>query len=93
MRYRWPGNVRELQHVIEFSSYLANDGMITIDSLPENLGVDSSESERTLPERVRAFEKSEIMKMMEFYGSDLQGKKKVAEKLGISLASLYSKLK
>ncbi len=93
MRYRWPGNVRELQHVIEFSSYLAKDGMITVDNLPENLGVESSESERSLPERVRAFEKSEILKMMEFYGSDLQGKKKVAEKLGISLASLYSKLK
>jgi len=93
MRYRWPGDVRELQHVIEFSSYLAKDGMITEECLPEHLRVDSSENELTLPERVRAYERNEILKMMEFYGSSLQGKKKVAEKLGISLASLYSKLK
>ena len=45
------------------------------------------------PIQVRAFEKNEILKMMEFYGSDLQAKKLIAEKLGISLASLYAKLK
>ena len=93
MHHTWPGNVRELQHVIELSSYLAKDGMITVDILPEYIGQDISENEKTLPERVRAFEKNEILKMMEFYGSDLQAKKLIAEKLGISLASLYAKLK
>lgn len=93
MRYKWPGNVRELQHVVEFSSYLAKDGMITLDCLPENVGADASDIEMPLVDRVRAYEKNEIYKMMEFYGSDLQGKKTVAEKLGISLASLYSKIK
>ena len=93
MHYTWPGNVRELQQVIEFSSYLAKDGMITVECLPENIGQDAADNEMTLPERVRAYEKNEILKMMEFYGSDLAGKKTVAEKLGISLASLYAKIK
>ena len=93
MSHKWPGNIKELQHVLEFSSYLAKNDMITEESLPENIGFSQSGNETTLVERVRAFEKNEIQKMLEFYGNDLQGKRTVASKLGISLASLYAKIK
>ena len=43
-------------------------------------------------EKVKSFEKREIEYLLAKYGDNLSGKKKVAEKLGISLATLYNKL-
>ena len=90
----WPGNVRELRNVLEFSAYLTPSGIITADALPGDLGRPKTESssDTTLAQRVRAFERQEIQKALEKYGSSLEGKKKAAAALGISLSSLYSKL-
>lgn len=90
----WPGNVRELRNVLEFSAYLTPSGIITADALPGDLGRPKPEPSAgaTLAQRVRAFERQEIQKALEKYGSSLEGKKKAAAALGISLSSLYSKL-
>lgn len=90
----WPGNVRELRNVLEFSAYLTPSGIITADALPGDLGRPKQESpaDTTLAQRVRDFEKREIRKSLEKYGSSLEGKKKAAAELGISLSSLYNKL-
>ena len=45
-----------------------------------------------LAQRVRMFEQSEIHKLLLRYGSTLEGKKRTAAELGISLATLYNKL-
>ncbi len=37
LRYDWPGNVRELANVLERAQILAENNLITIDDLPENL--------------------------------------------------------
>ncbi|MFN0020200.1 MAG: sigma-54-dependent transcriptional regulator [Pirellulaceae bacterium] len=37
LRYDWPGNVRELANVLERAQILAEDHLITVDDLPENL--------------------------------------------------------
>jgi len=37
LRYDWPGNVRELANVLERAQILAEDNLITVDDLPENL--------------------------------------------------------
>ena len=37
LRYDWPGNVRELANVLERAQILAEDHVITVDDLPENL--------------------------------------------------------
>jgi transcriptional regulator of acetoin/glycerol metabolism len=37
VRYSWPGNVRELANVIERAQILAEDHLITLDDLPDNL--------------------------------------------------------
>ncbi|MBX9582149.1 MAG: sigma-54 dependent transcriptional regulator [Gemmataceae bacterium] len=37
VRYDWPGNVRELANVLERAQILAEDHVITVDDLPENL--------------------------------------------------------
>jgi len=93
-KYHWPGNVRELINVLEFSSFKAKNGVITIDCLPEL--VDNftyiDEKHTTLADRVREFEKREIMKEIQKYGNSTEAKKKAAKNLGISLASLYNKL-
>lgn len=92
-KYQWPGNVRELVNVLEFSSFKAKNGLITPDCLPEALfDVEEISSDDKLSERVKAFEKREIMKELAKYGNNTEGKRVVAKKLGISLASLYNKL-
>ena len=89
----WPGNVRELRNVLEFSAYLAPNGIITPESLPDQYARESEDlSALPLAERVRRFEREEIRRLLERNGSDLNGKKLTAQQLGISLATLYNKL-
>lgn len=93
MEHNWPGNVRELRNVLEASVYLSADGFITPDSLPEHILRRSEGEQRlTLNQRVRAFEHAEIQKLLQWYGDTLEGKKRAAAELGISLATLYNKL-
>ena len=89
----WPGNVRELRNVLEFSAFLSADGVIHRESLPPHVGASKWRDTTTLYERVKRFERGEIQKALQYYGDDLKGKKAAAAELGISLASLYSKLK
>ena len=93
MFHNWPGNVRELRSVLEFSAYTCQDDRITAANLPENIGKGARRAALPLYDRVKAFEKEEIQRELDFYGSDLKGKKAAARELGISLASLYAKLK
>lgn len=51
------------------------------------------EAHLSLEERVRRFERQEIKNALALYGNDMEGKKRAAEELGISLATLYNKLK
>ena len=91
--YAWPGNVRELRNVLEFCAYLTPSGVITELSLPENLRTGpTAQPSLTLAQRTRAFERAEILRLLERNGASLEGKKKTAAQLGISLASLYNKL-
>ena len=93
MAHDWPGNVRELRNVLEFSAYLAESGAILPETLPGNLlDLKQDQEQRSLSERVRAFERGEIQKVLLHYGPTLEGKKKAAAELGISLATLYNKL-
>lgn len=93
MEHNWPGNVRELRNVLEASVYLSADGFIIPDSLPEHiLRRLEGEQRLTLSQRVRAFEHTEIQKLLQRYGDTLEGKKRAAAELGISLATLYNKL-
>ena len=91
--HSWPGNVRELRNVLEFSAYLTPSGVITCEAFPADLRR-PAEHDAALPlvQRVRAFEKREIQRLLARNGASLVGKKKTAAQLGISLASLYNKL-
>ena len=92
-RHDWPGNVRELRNVLEFSAYLSANGVITPESLPDQYTRSGESSHSmTLAEKVRRFEREEIRRLLEKNGTDLAGKKRTAQQLGISLATLYNKL-
>ena len=92
-RHDWPGNVRELRNVLEFSAYLSTNGVITPESLPDQYTRSGESSHSmTLAEKVRRFEREEIRRLLEKNGTDLAGKKRTAQQLGISLATLYNKL-
>jgi len=54
---------------------------------PKRLGEPES-----LAQRVRRFEQNEINRLLQKHGTHLNGKRKAAAELGISLASLYNKL-
>ena len=45
-----------------------------------------------LNQRMKEYEKNEIMQAVHYYGNTTEGKKKAAKALGISLSSLYNKL-
>jgi transcriptional regulator with PAS, ATPase and Fis domain len=95
-RHSWPGNVRELRNVLEFCGYLSDNGVIDANILPHILpdseAAARANSDKSLSERVRAFERQEIEAALAVHGSTLQGKQAAAAALGISLATLYNKL-
>ena len=88
----WPGNVRELRNALEFSAYLTPSGVISRAALPSDLLRQHEDAGLTLAQRTRNFEKREIRRLLDKNGAGLEGKKKTAAQLGISLASLYNKL-
>ena len=90
--HSWPGNVRELRNVLEFSAYLTPSGVIDQEALPSDLIHQQQDAGLTLAQRTRAFEKRVILGLLEQNGASLEGKKRTAAQLGISLASLYNKL-
>ena len=100
-RHHWPGNVRELRNVLERALVLAGQGSISRDLLPP--GFSSAALPRmltgataggavTLPvgTRVDEAEKALILSTLEHTNNN---KTRAAEILGISLKTLFNKLK
>ncbi|WP_238917419.1 sigma 54-interacting transcriptional regulator [Clostridium sp. YIM B02555] len=94
--YKWEGNVRELKNIIEFGVMMTDEDVIRVEHLPKKLQIEGIKESvinvRLLKDVVREFEEKEINKVIDIYGNTLEGKKKAAEALGISLASLYNKM-
>lgn len=91
-KYTWPGNVRELENAIERLVILAEGDCISIEDLPENIiGIPlhmnvTDGTEETLSE----MEKTHILKILH---EKQWNKTYTAKTLGISLKTLYNKLK
>ncbi len=91
MAYDWPGNIRELRNVIERGIILAENGLITLNSLPKEM-VDSNQ-ERSLDTpfiSMAELEKLHIRRVLEHFDGN---RSQAAELLGIGRKTLYRKLK
>lgn len=100
LAYDWPGNVRELSNVIEYAVAFARGPTLSVEDLPEwflqEIGVDLVNDTTGYPPFARALgdaQRRAILEALEVFGNTLEGKKKAAEALGISLATLYRKIK
>ena len=108
MGYSWPGNVRELENVLEYAINFSFDDEITAENLPEyflakyakkdnvdeSINIESPEIDnlKSLDDIIKEYEKKLLRNLLSRYGNDTAAKKKIAEKLGMSITTLYRKL-
>lgn len=92
--YLWPGNIRELRNVIEFTFNMTERNIIKGEDFPENIKNKEDIKNEIQPLKIKMsqMEKRYIRNTVELFGDDVIGKKKAADALGISLATLYNKL-
>ena len=96
--YEWPGNIRELKNVIDYAVCMAEKETISFQHLPELMRKHSSyyaleERNDTLKAIVYEAEKKHLLNILHRYGTNVEERKEVAKLLGISLATLYNKMK
>jgi DNA-binding NtrC family response regulator len=92
MSLPWKGNVRELDNVIEHAMILGEGDWITLHDLPralqQEVGVPMPATDN-LRDALRAYEKAHIQAVLANVDQD---KKVAADRLGMSLSSLYRKI-
>ena len=93
--YRWPGNVRELQNAVEYAVNIETDVVIGHSSLPANVLHQRTPKKQnaTLVEKLKDYELRLIREAMKEFENKADTKKLTAGKLGVSLPTLYRKLK
>ncbi|MDL2273137.1 hypothetical protein LJC34_01075 [Oscillospiraceae bacterium OttesenSCG-928-G22] len=83
--------------MLEFAAVMSKTNIIDMAGLPDSLRafrpVDAAANTETLSERVRRFEREEAFRAVSRHGESLEGKRRAAAELGISLATLYNKLR
>ncbi len=94
INYEWPGNVRELKNVIEYSVTMERASTVTLKSFPKwfKKKVMNSTYSKQMG-GLKNMEKEAVEKALLIFGTSTEGKKEAAESLGISLATLYRKIK
>jgi len=98
LQYSWPGNVRELQNCIEYAVNIEDRSRIDIESLPYHLKAAAEAWQNNKKSQGNncyndCEEKLQILKLLNKHGWTVEGKKKAARELGISLATFYRRLK
>ncbi|HEA83959.1 MAG TPA: sigma-54-dependent Fis family transcriptional regulator [Thermodesulfobacterium geofontis] len=87
-KYPWPGNIRELENVLERSFILAKGEELELES--GFFEKDKIFQDKEEPKNLKELEKRAILEVLKKTGGN---KKKAAELLGISLRTLYYKIK
>ena len=104
MRYSWPGNVREMQNVVERAANLAEDRIISVSNLPEEVRYPSkNETCSTVAELPQTLncrqqrqnvagvtEKHKILSLLNMHGGNVS---RVAKELGVSRKTVYNKMR
>jgi two-component system response regulator PilR (NtrC family) len=92
MSLPWKGNVRELDNVIEHAMILGDSDWLTVDELPRAVRASTdlpAVATDSLRDALRAYEKAHIQSVLARLDND---KRAAAERLGMSLSSLYRKI-
>jgi PAS domain S-box-containing protein len=95
VNYDWPGNIRELENVAERAVVAMEGEQVNRQHLLPYVGQFAAAHAVHFPE-VMPLEKMEQLMLkaaLARFGESLDGKKKAAQALNISLATLYNKLK
>ena len=94
--YNWPGNIRELKNIIDYGVCFADGPTINIECMPDyfvkNVNCTSPKINCN-PKKIDYLEKEAIILSLNKYGHSTDGKIKASQSIGISLASLYRKIK
>lgn len=91
--YDWPGNVKELKMIMEMIILTVETEVITSEHVISKLPVDFSEKIKSRIMSLEEIERITILKTLNYFENSLNGKKKAAEALQISLGTLYNKMK
>lgn len=94
LSYDWPGNVRELMNILERTILMSQGEWITDDLLRpyfDQVKIKSNVKDTIVP--LEEMEKDLIKRALKEFGNSVEGKRKAAEALKISLATLYNKIK
>jgi transcriptional regulator with PAS, ATPase and Fis domain len=101
--YHWPGNIRELENFLERLMNETNAAAISDPLVSRHMQRliphqpfsweegGANASAELIP--LRQLERYAIKKAVDHYGWSVDGKKRAASSLGVSLATLYNKLK
>lgn len=96
INYQWPGNVRELENVVEYAMNMEGGETLTVESLPENLKFrwkQLGSDPNNLKSMLRRYESQVLEEKIQEYGRSLEAKNRIAQELGIGIATLYRKLR
>lgn len=108
LNYSWPGNIRELQNTIEYAINMSDDHQIIgLEHLPKRLLKETINNKPTMttnpslykgvPQnnkgKLKNMEIEAVCQALEKFGTNTEGKEKAAKYLGISIATLYRRLK
>jgi transcriptional regulator with PAS, ATPase and Fis domain len=90
----WKGNVRELANAVEYAVNMEQTPYISFESLPVRIR-EGAASPAAAPALgvLRSTETDAILRALAECGESLEGKKRAAAMLGISLSTLYRKIK
>ncbi len=102
--YGWPGNIREVKNALDYACAIVDGNIIKETDLPDSITkktsndffptVDfSNKMTKTLPEILDEIEKKLLVQGIESFGTTLEERKNMAKAMGISIATLYNKLR
>lgn len=93
LKYDWPGNIRELQNILERAIVLSEGEYLIPQLVMPYLDFKTAlvKNDEIIP--IDEMEKQALERALAIYGNSLTGKKRAAQELNISLATLYNRIK